>query len=343
MINPVVERRFADCTELVDSWRAYLDQFNMFVKNVETELSPEVEQRFMECKARIAMLHDSFMESLRHDQNIGQNMLSIVNRSITLRHLRKVGDADRKKIEIEWHEAYLLLNETVSQLAEERERLANINEFTYKLGKFKETILVNVKAFVRSIWFKIGVALLIVLALVFGVPPIQKLTTINYIGKPYRSFLDMRRDYLMVPGPYSSIGKFVDHYMGGGKMPAGFSTEQGFGTKEGSAQYFQSMRFYVENTDASTMLNTASEYRNLSLHDSTGQTFQIHLFLYADKWNDARLFAKGYTDATFDPTNDIAQASRDTITVFADNNVLVVIGDNSSDARSQVKREIFGQ
>src|SRR5690606_13071397 len=155
MINPDLERRYADCSELVDAWKAYLDHYTKYVRNPEAVITPELEQKFMDVKARIAMLHDSFMEALRQDQNIGQNMLSIVNRSITLRHLRKLGQADQKKVEIEWHECYLLLNMTVSTIAEERERLAEINEVTWKIQKVRERIWLNIVAFFKSIYFKI--------------------------------------------------------------------------------------------------------------------------------------------------------------------------------------------
>ncbi|MBI5155560.1 hypothetical protein HZA57_10015, partial [Candidatus Poribacteria bacterium] len=57
MINPIVERRYADCTELVEGWRHFL---NLFTRTLKSESKPtsEDEHAFMECKAKIAMLHD---------------------------------------------------------------------------------------------------------------------------------------------------------------------------------------------------------------------------------------------------------------------------------------------
>ena len=123
MINPVLDRRYNDCSTLAEAWKSYLDFFTKVVKQ-GADITPEMEQTFMETKAQIAMMHDSLMEAITRDANIGQNMMSIVNRSITLRHVRRLGGADQKKIEIEWHECFLLLNETLSALGEAGGRTA---------------------------------------------------------------------------------------------------------------------------------------------------------------------------------------------------------------------------
>lgn len=161
MINPVLERRYADCTTLSDAWKSYLDFFTKVVKQ-GVDITPEMEAAFMETKAQVAMMHDSLMEAISRDANIGQNMMSIVNRSITLRHVRRLGNADQKKIEIEWHECYLLVNETLSALGEERERLAGIKEFDVKMQKFKTGVVAQITGFFRSVWFKLILAILII-------------------------------------------------------------------------------------------------------------------------------------------------------------------------------------
>lgn len=160
MINPVLERRYADCTQLSEAWKSYLDYFTKVVKQ-GAEISPEMEAAFMEIKAQVAMLHDSLMESITRDANIGQNMMSIINRSITLRHVRRLGNADQKKIEIEWHECFLLLNETISALGEERDRLAGIKEFDVRMQKLKSGVVGSITGFFGSIWFKLILTVLI--------------------------------------------------------------------------------------------------------------------------------------------------------------------------------------
>jgi hypothetical protein len=169
MINPDLERRFADCSELVEAWRLFLDLVNRAIKSPDA-LTHEMEQDFLSTKARIAMLFDSFVEGIKHDRAVASNMIGIVNRAITLKALTRMSPAEAKKLEIEWHEVYLLLNETVSNMEEQRSDLANVNELAWKLGRVKERLQVQIKGFFSSIYFKIMLGVGALVFIIFGVP-----------------------------------------------------------------------------------------------------------------------------------------------------------------------------
>jgi len=161
VIDPVLERRYADCRELMELWRRFHDYFKIAVAG--KGITPEKEHEFINIKSRIAMLHDSFMECLEHDQNIGQNILSIVMRSITLRHIHRMSAAEIKKIELEWHESYLLLNETIGVLEDKRNQLADIKPSQYYRRLYIKKALDEVKKFVASWVFKAIVAIAVVM------------------------------------------------------------------------------------------------------------------------------------------------------------------------------------
>jgi hypothetical protein len=99
--------------------------------------SPDREAEFLGIKSRIAMLHDSFMTALQADRNIGQSMLTIVGRTITLQHMARLSVAEIKKIEIEWHQAFLLLQETLGNIEDKREEISEISEAAFRAGKAK--------------------------------------------------------------------------------------------------------------------------------------------------------------------------------------------------------------
>ena len=82
MIDPVIERKYSDCKELIALWKTFHEFFKLGVRG--QDITQDKEAKFLEIKSRIAMLHDSFLESLDHDQNIGQNIINIVTRCITL-------------------------------------------------------------------------------------------------------------------------------------------------------------------------------------------------------------------------------------------------------------------
>ncbi|MCC6547396.1 hypothetical protein IT570_09535 [Candidatus Sumerlaeota bacterium] len=200
MIDPNLERRFAECTELVDAWKLFMELVNRAVKPPKTT-NAQLEQQFLNTKARIAILHDSFMESLKDDKQVGANMLEIVNRAITLRMLAKITDPEAKKMEQEWHEVFMLLNGTVSDLNEERARVATINEFTHNMGKMKSAGFLHVKAFFTSIWFKIIAFVAVFVMVVWGGPAMglykwDSLRRVSWLKPVVKTYLNVGRDTL---------------------------------------------------------------------------------------------------------------------------------------------------
>ncbi len=209
MIDPALERRYADCQELVEAWRSFLEFYNVAVKSPE-QINPQNEQGFLNAKARVAMLHDSFMDSLERDRQTGANMLGLINRSITLRHLNKMGAADHKKMEIEWHEVYLLLSDTVTALEEERSKLAGISQSSHNMKKMQERLVANLKAFFGSFYFKMLVFLVIVGGLLSSVFIFEdELRTAEWSKKHFPKVLAFERNILGMDAPYSDVSEFT--------------------------------------------------------------------------------------------------------------------------------------
>jgi len=165
MIDPLVERRYAECRELLELWRSYHDFFKVAVAG--ESLTADREHEFITVKSRIAMLHDTFMDCLDRDQNIGQNILSIVTRSITLKHVHRLSTAEIKKIELEWHESYLLLNETLGILDDKRKRFATVTPSQYYRQVYTKKAVATIHNFLASMAFKTAAVLVILMVGVF--------------------------------------------------------------------------------------------------------------------------------------------------------------------------------
>jgi len=192
MIDPVLERRAADCKELLQLWNTFHKYFAIAVKG-EDLITHEREAEFLHLKSRIAMLHDSFMAALKHDQDIGQYVLSVIERSITLKHINRLSVAEINKMQIEWHESYLLLSEIVASLEEQMETISKINPTTYKLNKIKGNVIANVKAFFTSTYFK-------VILVILGIP--IALILLNQVW----AFSNLK-NYRITRGAYYSCAK----------------------------------------------------------------------------------------------------------------------------------------
>lgn len=168
MQDPALERRLEEIQELHQRWSQFHDFFNMALKGGKA--TPQAEVKFLDIKTRIAMLHDSLMQSLTHDQKVGQNVMQIIGACIMLRRIPQLSNTEIQKLEFDWNECYLLMTETIANLEEERERIAGISERSYKMKKSQERLLANINNFFVGPYFK---ALIIVgsfLFVVFGVP-----------------------------------------------------------------------------------------------------------------------------------------------------------------------------
>lgn len=208
MIDPNLERRYADCNELADAWKGFLELTSVAMKAPQN-LTPQLEQQFLATKARVAMLHDSFMDSLKTDRQTGANMLGLVNRSITLGHIARMGAADHKKTEIEWHEVYLLLSDTLSGLETDRHRLAQTSAFSHGMKRTMDQLVNLVMGFLRSTFFKVAMVLIVVvgaLSMVFVYE--TELRRASWSGKHYVKLLKFQRDVLRMDVPYSNVAEF---------------------------------------------------------------------------------------------------------------------------------------
>ncbi len=170
MIDPVLERNLTDCRELLELWQRF-QQF-MATALKEGEGTPSEESEFLHIKSRIAVLHDSFMSALLEDKNIGQSMLTIAGRAITLRHVARMSVAEVKKMEIEWHQAFLLLQETLGNVEEKQTELAAISETAHRVDLLKTNLSQSWRRITRSNTFR---GVLIFGGILFGTIGVQLL------------------------------------------------------------------------------------------------------------------------------------------------------------------------
>jgi hypothetical protein len=170
MQDPELDRQLADIQELKQAWHQFMDFFKMGITGQPVDHA--VEEEFLEIKSRIAMLHDTLMTALKGEKQdqrqIGQNIMAIVSRAITLRHVARLSDVDIKKISIEWNEALMLLDGKVGDLEEAREELEKINPMLFHLGRIKERVVSGVWNFLNSGGFRVIGGLGVVVAVIWA-------------------------------------------------------------------------------------------------------------------------------------------------------------------------------
>lgn len=148
MIDPVLERRLVDCRSLLKLWTLFQMYFEAAIKG--DGINHDNEKKFLDLKSRIAMLHDTFVETVEDGAQsaVAQGMLDNVIRSITLKHINRLPSADIKKMQIEWHESYLLLNEVIGQLEEKQTAVAKISHSQWQAQQARKAF----SRFTANMW-----------------------------------------------------------------------------------------------------------------------------------------------------------------------------------------------
>jgi hypothetical protein len=155
MIDKKLEYQIKTLHELSDLWMKY--QPFLSPRVTEQQYTAQDEESFLKLKCDVALRHDVLLDVVGEDKNIrstAQSILQIVIRSISLRKLQQKTEAELQKMEIEWHDAYLLINDTIAQLEAKREELAGVTESDMRRERRKETWILVMATVRGSAWTK---------------------------------------------------------------------------------------------------------------------------------------------------------------------------------------------
>jgi len=135
MIDKNLERNIVLTQQFLDLWIRF---FDMVVAGRRAEaVVPEQETSFLAVKSELARRHKVLETSLGIDYNLDANTMNIVGQAISLDSLRSSSEVAIKKMENEWHRAYISINETLGVLQNRREELAGKSQFEMIMENLK--------------------------------------------------------------------------------------------------------------------------------------------------------------------------------------------------------------
>jgi len=197
--DPVLEHKIEEIQELMRIWMHF---YRILAAGFSPEtISQERENEFLQIKTTVAERHEDFMQIIegikkQEDLYIGQNILSLVKRTISLQEFSKLSPVEINKISIEWHDANILLNEALGTLEHRRDEIAKVSPAQYKMAKWKKAFRKGFSDFVTSPGVRVAFVL-IVLGVV-GVIIFMNWTAIekssiyqNYLSKVIAPILKM--------------------------------------------------------------------------------------------------------------------------------------------------------
>ena len=118
-----------DLEEQMEEIKMLMNLWNNFYRILTLAFEAEEEQvksadpEFQKIKTVVAEHHDRFMTVIKKDKHIGQSILTTVKRTINLTGFNDLSEVERNKTLIDWHDANILLNETLGSLECDRDRI----------------------------------------------------------------------------------------------------------------------------------------------------------------------------------------------------------------------------
>jgi len=160
VVDPKLEKDIESTKVFMDLWVKFYDLLVSARKR--EQISPKDEADFLAVKSELARRHKVLQQSLGQDYGLDPNTMNIVSQAISLDAAQASSDVAMKKMENEWHRAYISINETLGALENKREELSKVTAFGAAMASFQKNVLQNKNA--MALLVVIGIAVVVFLA-----------------------------------------------------------------------------------------------------------------------------------------------------------------------------------
>ncbi len=157
MVDPKLEKNIELTRIFMDLWVKFYDLLISARKREQTD--PKDEADFLAVKSELARRHKVLQGTLGDDYGLDTNTMNIVSQAISLDSVRSSSEVAMKKLETEWHRAYIAINETLGALENKREELAKVTAVSAALQRFQKDVLGNKNVMALIIIIVVGVVL----------------------------------------------------------------------------------------------------------------------------------------------------------------------------------------
>jgi len=117
-----IEEEMDEIQMLMKIWNKFYKILTTSFYGSEEDIK-KLDPEFQRIKQVVAEHHGQFMKLIKKDFHIGQSILTTVKRTISLSGFHNLSPLEVNKTLIEWHDANILLNETLGSLECDRDRI----------------------------------------------------------------------------------------------------------------------------------------------------------------------------------------------------------------------------
>jgi hypothetical protein len=116
----ILERNTALCREFMNDWLLFNQILSAYPSPGVNKA--QLENQFLKIKSKLAREHKVLRESLGADYQMDGNTMNIVSSATNLESIYSQSEVAVKKLQNEWHRAFIAINETLGGLEDKKTR-----------------------------------------------------------------------------------------------------------------------------------------------------------------------------------------------------------------------------
>lgn len=109
-----LENRILFCQEYADLWQQFFQMF--YSLHEESEISPEMETEFENIASVLSVNHYKFTQLCGQYMKDADAVLEILCDAVSLDQIRQMPEANRSKLDIAWHTAFIDMNKALGKM-----------------------------------------------------------------------------------------------------------------------------------------------------------------------------------------------------------------------------------
>jgi hypothetical protein len=115
-----LEKRVEMCREFMNDWLLFNQILSAYPNPGANKA--QLENQFLKIKSKLAREHKVLRDTLQADYGIDQNLMNIVSGATSLENIHAQSEVAVKKLQTEWHRAFISINETLGSLEDKKAR-----------------------------------------------------------------------------------------------------------------------------------------------------------------------------------------------------------------------------
>jgi len=115
-----LEKRVEMCREFMNDWLLFNQILSAYPNPGANKA--QLENQVLKIKSKLAREHKVLRDTLQADYGIDQNLMNIVSGATSLENIHAQSEVAVKKLQTEWHRAFISINETLGSLEDKKAR-----------------------------------------------------------------------------------------------------------------------------------------------------------------------------------------------------------------------------